>query len=142
MSRTTAEALWVCPTCGRQFATPKQWHSCLATAVGAHFAGKAPWLRECFDALVAEIERWGPLRVDAVKTSINLAARAHFAGVAVQKEALAVGFVLARKVDDPRIARHEDLGGRWTGHRVRIAKPSDLDAQLLNWLKEAYALKS
>lgn len=142
MPRTTAEALCVCPTCGRQFATPKQWHSCFATAVDTHFTGKAPWLRETFAALVAEIEGWGPLRVDAVKTSINLAARAHFAGVTVQRDALTVGFVLARRVEDPRIVRHEDLGGRWTGHRIRIAKPDDLDAQLLDWLKEAYVLKS
>jgi len=79
--------------------------------------------------------------VDAVKTSINLAARAHFAGVTVQKEALTVGFVLARRVEDLRIARHAFLGGRWIGHRVRVAKPDELDPQLLDWLKESYDLK-
>jgi len=41
---------------------------------------------------VAELVRLGPFRAEAVKTSINLAGRAHFGSVRHAKDGLSVGF--------------------------------------------------
>jgi hypothetical protein len=82
------------------------------------------------------------MRVDAVKTSINLIGRAHFGAVQVRKAGLTVGILLARRLEHPRIFRHEEAGGRWVAHRVRINRPEDLDDEVLGWLAEALALKS
>lgn len=78
------------------------------------------------------------MRADAVKTSVNLAARHHFGAVHPGKDGLRVGFLLRRKVEDSRIIRHEWAGGDRWGHQVRLTGPNDIDDQLLGWLKEAY----
>lgn len=136
MSRDT---LWRCPVCGRLFSKPNQQHSHLSCNVEAHFKGK-PEQIALFDALIARIEDLGPMRVDAVKTSINLIARGHFGGVRVLRGGLRLGFVLLRKLDSPRIVRSQWLGGDKYGHSVKIATSADLDIELLNWLREAYDL--
>jgi hypothetical protein len=137
----TAGALWRCPTCGREFRAKNQWHSCVSYTIDGHFEGKPPELREAFDRLVAALQELGPVRVDAVKSSINLAGRAHFGAVRVQKNCLRVGFLLARELDDSRIAGRERLRPALVGHWVRVRSPADVDGQLLGWLGEAYALK-
>ena len=132
---------WHCPQCGREFRTRNQWHSCVSYTVEGHFEGKPPELREAFERLVGELRRLGPVRVDAVKTGINLAGRAHFGGVRVQTDRLRVGFLLGRQLDDPRILRTERLGPALVGHSVAVRSPANVDEQLLGWLAEAYALK-
>ena len=134
-------ALWRCPRCGREFRTRNQWHSCVTHTVESHFEGKPPELREAFDSLLAELRRLGPIRTDAVKSSINIAGRAHFAAVRPLRDCLNVGFVLGRRLDDPRLTRAEQLGPSLYGYRVKVRRADDLDEQLLGWLAEAYALK-
>jgi hypothetical protein len=85
---------------------------------------------------------FGPLRVDAVKTSINLIAKHHLGGARVLKNGLQIGFVLGRKLADRRILRSEWVGGSKYAHSVRLTSPGEVDAQLLGWLREAYELAS
>lgn len=135
------EALWSCPRCGRSFRTRNQWHSCVVQSIDAQFEGTAPAIRATFDRLVAEVERFGPVRVDAVKTGINLAARAHFAGARPQRQGLRVAFLLRRRVHSGRIVSVEPLSPPWVAHAVKLRGPDEVDAELLDWLREAYELK-
>lgn len=107
-----------------------------------HFAGKPTWIHEAFERLLAALREQGQVRVDAVKSSINLASLSHFGGVRVSKSGMTVGFLLQHRIVHPRIARYEELGGRWIGHAVKITRPEDVDAELIRWLAEALALKS
>ena len=52
---------------------------------------------------------------------------------------LVVTVGLARRLDSPRVAvAVEPYPGRWT-HHVLIERPDQIDAELIGWLREAYA---
>jgi hypothetical protein len=134
--------LWKCPECGREFARAKQWHSCAVKGLDEHFRGRDPHLRGVFDLLVSKLRKIGPVKLDPVKTSINLTAGRHFAGVTVRGTFLRVGFFAPRRIVDRRIVHFERLGPDRFGHSVVVESVADLDDQLLTWLSEAYRMRS
>lgn len=113
----------------------------MARPVDRHFEGKPPELKAIFESLVRKLRRFGPVRVDAVKTSINLAGKFHFVGLRVQKNSLRLGFLLDRKIEDGRILRTINLGAKAFGHSVKLARRKDVDAQLMGWLRAAHGLR-
>ena len=141
-ARLRSEALWVCSRCGRQFAKAKQAHSCRVYTIDDHFHGKDPKLRSLLDALLHALERRGPLRVDAVESTINLVSNYHFGGIAVRRGYLRVGFILDRELRSKRIARSERVGAHRVSHHVYVRSLRDLDAQLLDWLAAAQAMQA
>jgi len=141
-SRSRLRQLWTCPRCGRQFARPKQAHSCRVRTADEHFRGKNPELRPLLEALLRALRRSGPLRVDAVGSSINLVSGYHFAGIAVRRDYLRVGFILNHRLEDPRILRSERLGPHRIHHQVCVRSRADLDARLLGWLAQAQAMQA
>jgi len=133
---------WRCPKCGRAFARARQSHSCGRTAVAAHFAGRNPELRTAFDRLTRALERTGPLRVDAVKTSIHLIAGRAFGGVTVTRESLRLGFLSARRIDSRRIVKQLTLAPDRIEHVVVINGPADVDRELVGWLTASQKLRT
>ena len=131
-------ALWSCPACGRKFAKSRQWHSCRPVSVKSHFEGKDPRLKELFNHLCRELKKFGPLRIDAVGSGINLVPKHHMGGVRVLKDRLHVGFLVSRAIENPRIARNRQVGPSAYTHAVTLTDESELDAELLSWLKEAF----
>ena len=142
IEKTLAQSGWVCSTCGRRFARPKQWHSCKSQSIDAHFVDKDPALRQLFNRLIRRLKKTGPLRVDAVKTSINLISRHHFGGITVRRGYMRLGFLARTRVDSARIVRSQILGPNRVGHSVVISSKKDVDAQLLRWLVDAQHLQS
>ncbi len=139
---TRQPTLWKCPACGRRFAKRNQWHSCKAQSVKHHFRGKDPKLRETYDVLITRLRELGPLRIDAVKSGINLASKYHFGGVSVRQDYLRVGFLSDAVIVDERIVKRERLGPAKVGYGVILRAPNDVDEQLLGWFKRAYELQS
>jgi hypothetical protein len=65
--------------------------------------------------------------------------RVRFAGVdSISDRGMTFAFGLPRPLRHPRIRKIEDYGGGWYGHWMRIASPTELDAELLGWLRESY----
>ncbi len=89
-----------------------------------------------------KVGKFGHVRVDAVKTSINIAAKSHFAGVQVLKTSLKLGFMCDRSLDDQRILSSQQLADTNLSHTVSLAQEADVDAQLLCWMRHAYCLRS
>ena len=135
-----SESLWQCPLCGRRFARKNQSHSCIVHPVANHFLGKPARLRQTFERLLAKTRRLGPVRVDAVKSAINLSGKNHFAMVYVLKASLKMDFALYGIPRSGRILRTEKLGGNRYLHYVRLTRLEDVDDELLGWLEEAYFL--
>ena len=133
--------LWKCPECGREFAKPKQWHSCAVKGLDEHFRGRDPHLRGVFDVLVSKLRRIGPVKVDPVKTSINLTARHHVGAVTVRGSYLRVSFYAAKRIIDPRIVHFERLGPDRFGHSLVLESVADVDKQLMAWFAAAYAMR-
>ncbi len=142
MAGAAQSALWRCPTCGRGFAKKNQWHSCLTHSVEDHFRRKDPRLKATYDLLLSRLEEIGPVRTDAVKTSINLIAKYHFTSVTVQRNSVRLGFVSARTIESPRITNSLELGPTKIEHSVRLDGPDDIDDEFLGWLWGAYTLQS
>jgi hypothetical protein len=127
--------VWRCPDCGQSFVTRNMPHSCAVRDLDEHFARAAPGLRAVFDAL---LEAAGPVTVNATRSRVTFQTRIRFAGIdAPRGDHLLANFVLTRPVRDPRIARVEHVPPYYYVHRVRLARPEDVDGDLRAWLAEA-----
>ena len=109
-------------------------------SVEGHLAGKDPVVRKIYGHLLKHSRRFGPLSEDPKKTSIHLNNVTAFAGVATRKSAIILTIKSDRELDSPRIHKSEQTSSRRFHHEVKLTAPSDVDAELIGWLKNAYAL--
>lgn len=104
------------------------------------FDGKAPELRVIFDQLVDKLRQFGDVKVAPKQTSIHLEKNSGFAGVHPRKAYFNLEFRTDYKIENPRITRVQQLSARRFEHTVKLEKETDLDDELLIWLKDAYEL--
>lgn len=92
-----------------------------------------------FHDLLRRMEPVGPFGLTATKSRVALTARTRFLWCheANDDGAIWIGFLLPHRVESPRL-RSGLAGGRWS-HHTKIRNAADLDAELLAWLREAYA---
>jgi len=64
-----------------------------------------------------------------------------FAQVTPRKSWLDGHVVLARRLENPRFRRIDTISPRNHVHVFRIARPEEIDAELVSWLREAYAVR-
>jgi hypothetical protein len=129
--------LWRCPDCGREFANPKQWHSCLVTKVDDHLAGAAPEVRAGVEKLLGAVAGIDGARVDPVKTGITLMTDRAFGYVTVRKG----HFDLQLRFDDElaldRARRVERVGEHAWAYEFRLTGPEHVDEELVDLILEA-----
>ena len=92
--------------------------------------------------MIRKLQKTGPLRIDAVKTSINLISRHHFGGITVRRGYLRLGFLARTPINSARIVHRQILGPNRVGHTVIVRSKKDVDAELLEWLSAAQHLQS
>ncbi len=107
--------------------------------IAAQFSGaKAAW-RPSFDALLTRVREFGPDEEAPTNSYVSLTRDGRkFAIVAVAADRMDVGIKLK---DATPVGRFE-ASGNWNAmvtHRVRITDPKQLDAELFDWLRRAYA---
>jgi hypothetical protein len=137
----TGSPLWVCPHCGRTFANRHQSHSCAALAdLDTHFTGCDPAVRATFDALLAVVEKCGPVTVLPERTRIALHVRMSFAACQPRRHWLSGHLVLAQRIDSPRFTKVETYSARNVLHAFRLADPREVDDEFAGWLRLAYAV--
>ena len=110
--------------------------------VRSHFEGKDASVRQIYDRILKATEKFGPVAEEPKKTSIHLVNKTAFAGVATRKSAMVLTIKSDRKLPSPRIHKSEQTSARRFHHEVKLASPADVDSELLNWLKDAYALSA
>lgn len=131
--------LWTCPRCGARFVTRNTWHGCGDYSVDGFFEGKAPRLRELYDAFVAFIEEIGPFEQVPTKSRIAFMVRVRFAGVAwLRRDGLVCGFWLKREIRSPRFTKVELLGKHDRVYQFVLRDEGELDGEVRGWLREAY----
>lgn len=101
-----------------------------------------------YETLLDQIKALGELSVVVHKTQLSLKNRRVFACVSIfrvlPKRLLPAHYLvltlgLPDPLDSPRIAaKTEAQPGRWT-HHIVLAGASELDAELLEWIRRAYA---
>lgn len=113
----------------------------------AQFFLKSPAALPLYQAVASHINgAFDGVRIKVSKTQISFSNRYGFAYVSLPhrkikgypEAIILLTFGLGRHEDDPRIFQAvEPYPGRWT-HHVIIQSPKDINAQLMNWLREAY----
>lgn len=102
------------------------------------FSGKKAALRGTYDALIAEVRRFGPdVEAAANETYVNLTRTKKFALIQPGAGRLDVGIKLRGVEPDGRLEAANGWNAMVT-HRVRIDGVAEMDAQVLGWLKQAY----
>lgn len=129
---------WICPQCKRSFKRQNQPHSCVITAVETHFENRPAALWTTYQALINEIQTFGPVSVSSVKHAIVLKHIASFAAIKVKKDHLLIEFQLAEKINEFPVYKTVDVSAHRFAHFVKIQSTSEIDSQLINWLKAAY----
>jgi len=109
-------------------------------SVDSVFEGKDQALRLTFDYLLQQLQPFGEVKVAPKQTSIHLEKNSGFAGVHPRKSYFNIEFRTDYKIDAPRIMRVQQLSARRFEHTVKVENKSDIDEQLLTWLKSAYEL--
>ena len=110
-----------------------------AFTIESHFEGKDS-VRRIYDRLLKEARRFGPVIEEPKKTSIHLVNRTAFAGVATRQHALILTIKSDRSLLSARIHKSEQTSAKRFHHQVRVNSPTEVDSELVNWLKDAYAL--
>ena len=116
-----------------------QPRSTVDEAVDNYFSGgKAVW-RATFDDLLEKVQQFGSdIKIAPTKTYLSLVRSGKkFAIVSASAKGFDVGIKLKGAPFEGRFAE----SGNWNNmvtHRVRIEKPDQVDAELLNWLRQAY----
>jgi hypothetical protein len=90
-------------------------------------------------ALLAFVERFGPVRVNVNKTRISFQGRARFATVArVTKDGLVCTFWVKRRLESPRFTKIDAYPRSDHVHSFRLTDPAQLDDEAAGWIAEAY----
>jgi hypothetical protein len=131
-------AMWTCPDCGRPFAQRHQSHACGRHGLEDLFVRADPPARATFDRLVAAAEAIGPLIVLPEKTRVAFQVRMSFAAFTPRRRWLDGHVVLARIRPDQRFRRIQTFSPRNHLHAFRLFAPDEVDAQVVDWLREAY----
>lgn len=105
--------------------------------IAAQYAGPKEALRPTYDALVAAVTGFGPdVDVSAKKTAVSLRRSKQFAVIeAPSAKRIQLGIQLKGTAPTGRLL----VGNAMCSHKVLLTEPSDVDEELLGWLREAYA---
>jgi len=106
--------------------------------VAAQYSGAKAQARPIYDAVMQEVREFGEdVEVSPKKAYVSLRRSKQFALLQPAASRLDVGINLK---GEPATARLEASGNFNTmvSHRVRVTSTNDVDAQLIDWLRQAY----
>lgn len=110
------------------------------SAIDQHFEGKDPRVRRIYDDLLRAARAFGSFEEEPKKTSIHLARRSAFAGVATRKDALILTLKSASDIASDRVHKREQVSANRWHLEIRLREPKEVDAQIKGWLRAAYDL--
>ena len=132
--------LWTCPRCGNEFVNKNQYHSCNHYTLASLFDGKPDHIKDLFDRFRNMVEACGPVKVLAYRDRVGFMVRVRFAAAVPKTKWLDIGFWLTRRVEDARFHKIETLYPNTHVHLLRVTELGQLDDQVAEWVKEAYAV--
>lgn len=107
--------------------------------VAAQYAGEKAALRPIYDALIAEIAKFGgDVEISPKKTYVSLRRRKQFGLIQpTTKTRLDVGINLKGVAPAGKLEASGSFNAM-VSHRVRVETAKDVDKELIGWLKQAY----
>lgn len=108
-------------------------------------SGSDAVVAETYDRLLAALRSLGPVVEEPNKSSIHLkpaAAASAFAGIHPRRAALLLNIRTVAAIVSPRIRKTEQVSRNRAHNELLLTSPNDVDAELLGWLADSYALAS
>ena len=112
----------------------------MTAAESVLFERAEPQVAATYAAILAAVGDFGPVIVEPKKTSIHLVAGSAFAGVHPQKSKLRLNIRADHRIESARMRKVEQVSARRFHNELDLAGPEDVDAQLVDWLRDAYVL--
>ena len=110
----------------------------LAARLAEIYSGPKAALRPIHDALMSSIEAFGPFEIAPKKDYISLRGRKQFAMIGpATNTRVEVG--LNMKGVKPTARLIAVPPGRMCQYKVRLGEPGEVDAELIAWIRRAYA---
>jgi hypothetical protein len=109
-------------------------------AIDRLFDKRPPQVRVLYNHLLEALRQFGPVEEIAKERVIHLGTTRPFAEIQPRDYGFNLEFRVAYNLTEPRIFRQLQLSAHRFGHTVKIESESDIDGQLLAWLKDAYEL--
>jgi hypothetical protein len=129
--------LWQCPRCGRQFANKNQMHGCTDLTVADCLAGKPDNLVKIYRAYEKAVLDLGEVRIHPTRSRIAFIARMTFAGAIIKRDHVEAGMMLPYPSRSPRFHGFIPNGAGGV-HYFKLFKPSEVDTEIRQWLREAF----
>jgi hypothetical protein len=142
------EELWVCPKCKRKFEKKNQVHSCTIYPVEKHFEGKGEVARSLYNELEERIKKdIGPFNVESLPCCIHFVGTYTFTAVYALKNKIRIHFPLDYELRSPRINKYSQVSKSARAryrymYSIDIDKKDEIDKELVDWLQQAYSLKT
>ena len=134
--------MWTCPKCNRIFRREKQQHSCAAKPLNEHFKNKHEAYLLYQKLLKAIGTKVGKFKVLSIPCCIHLFGNYDFMAILPKKDGrLEIRFALNRKLKSKRIFACVPLSSKSYKNCLSIKSTSDINPELIKWLKESYCLK-
>lgn len=133
--------MWECSKCGRIFKSARQPHTCKKVPLGKHFEGKEK-ARKLFDALVEKINsEIGKCKVISLPCCIHLFGKYDFLAALPKKDRLEVRFAMDRELGGTRIKACVPMSAKVFKNCLDVYGESEIDKELMGWLKQSYGLR-
>lgn len=104
------------------------------------FANKEPEVRAIYEKVLASLAKVGPVQAEAKKTSVHLVRETSFAGAHPKKTWLDLTVRTDKPIKSARIRAQEQVSKNRWHQDVRLSSVKEVDAEVVSWLKSAYAL--
>ncbi len=106
-----------------------------------HLKDKEHIVSDLYEKLIAQLKKFGPIKIEPKKTSIHLVNRFGFAGVYTRQSYIHLEVHLNYKLTSDRVLKVEQASANRFHHTIKLSSPKEIDKELLTWLKQAYELK-
>ena len=106
----------------------------------ALFANKEPRVRAAYEKVLSSLAKVGPVKAEPKKTSIHLVRETSFAGAHPKKAWLDLTIRSEKPIKSARVRAQEQVSKNRWHQDVRLTSSKDVDAEIVGWLKSAYAL--
>ena len=106
------------------------------------FAKSEPNVEKTYTAILRAVSKFGDVRAEEKKTSIHVCAKTGFAGVHPRKSAILLNIRSATPIKSERIRKVERVSANRFHNEMLLESPKDVDAEVVGWLKAAYALSA
>lgn len=131
---------WICPKCRKRFKHTNQAHSCARVGVKDHFRNKPPQRWATFEKLIKKAREFGAIKLNPVKTSIQVKAAATFLSIRVKSDRLEIEFQLSDEHDRLPIYKTFRISKNRVLHFAVLERPEDVTLALSTLLRKSYTL--